>query len=84
MTSSPSAGTLVVRWYVTVAHKQTLIASGSVRSQRAGRKTLRIRLTRTGRARLKSAKTAKVVIEVAFTPSGHKAMSEHKTVTLKS
>ncbi len=81
----PSAGTLVVRWYLKVAHKKKLplIASGTLRAKSSGRKTLKIRLTRTGRTRLKHAKSAKVLIKASFKPVHQKATSEQKIVTLK-
>jgi galactose oxidase len=80
----PSAGTLVVRWYVKAGHKKRmLIASGKLHAKEPGRKTLKIRLTRAGRKRLKKAKTIKVLIRATFTPAHHKAMTEQRTVRLK-
>jgi hypothetical protein len=80
----PSAGTLVVRWYVKAGHKkQMLIASGKLHAKKAGRKTLKIRLTRAGRKRLEKAKTIKVLIKATFTPAHHKARTEQRTVRLK-
>ena len=72
---------MVVRWYVTTGNKQTLVACGSLTSSKVASKTLRIRLTKTGRDRLSKAKRVKLTLTGSFTPRGQKAVTATRTRT---
>ena len=88
--TAPSAGRLVIRWYlvrkgahVATAKKPVLVASASVVFQKAGKATIKVSLTGKGRKLLKHAKRIKLIAKATFTPAGGRATSTTKTITLK-
>jgi hypothetical protein len=87
------AGTGEVDWYELppgthhAAHtgkaKPVLIAAGHARFSTAGRGTITIQLTATGRRLLKHAKRLKVTARGIFTPTGETSVVARKTFTLR-
>jgi hypothetical protein len=88
--TAPSAGRLVIRWYlvrkgahVAKAKKPVLVASANVVLHKAGKATIKVSLTGKGRKLLKHAKRIKLIAKATFTPAGGTATSTTKTITLK-
>jgi hypothetical protein len=66
------------------ARKPVLIASGSVRFTKAGRATLRLRLTSVGRKAIRHAKALKLAIVTRFTPRTGSAVVTTQRLTAKA
>ncbi len=81
--SSPGAGRLTISWYTTVKHRQTLIATVTARYSKAERTTLEIALNATGKKLLRTAQRLTITDKDSFTPTGHRATTVTKTITLK-
>ena len=88
--TAPSAGRLVIDWYlvpngahVAKAKKPVLVASANVVVHKAGKATIKVSLTGKGRKLLKNAKRVKLTVTATFTPAGGTATSTTKTITLK-
>jgi hypothetical protein len=64
------------------ARKPVLIASGSVRFTKAGRATLRLRLTSAGRKAIRHAKALKLAIVTRFTPRTGSAVVTTRRLTV--
>jgi hypothetical protein len=80
--TAPSAGTLTIDWYATIAHKQVLVASVREVFDAAGRARIKLTLTAKGRKLLRSSKRIKLTTRATFTPSGETATSTSGTATL--
>jgi hypothetical protein len=88
--TAPSAGRLVIGWYLVPkgaqlakAKKPLLAASASVVFDKAQKATIKVSLTGKGRKLLKNAKRVKLTARATFTPAGGTATSLTKTITLK-
>ena len=86
------AGTAVIDWYEipSGAHlakktkpKPVLVASGQQSFSTAGTATIKIKLTATGKRRLKHAKRLKLTAEGTFTPTGETPVSATKAFVLE-
>ncbi len=86
------AGTAVIDWYEipSGAHlakktkpKPVLVASGQQSFSTAGTATIKIKLTATGKRRLKHAKRLKLTAEGTFTPTGETPVSATKALVLE-
>ncbi|MGB9185708.1 MAG: Ig-like domain repeat protein [Solirubrobacteraceae bacterium] len=79
---APSAGKLVIEWFVTVKGKQVLVAFASAGFHAAGKATVKLKLTSNGRKLLRGAKTVKIATTATFTPSGRTGSTSTKTSIL--
>ena len=91
----PSAGAAAVTWSTKVKGKTVVVASGAASCKETGgtsRKvitsaasgsSLKIALTKKGKALLKKAKSAKLTTQTSFTPKGGKKVSVNGNLTLK-
>ncbi len=86
------AGTAVIDWYEipSGAHlakktkpKPVLVASGQQSFSTAGTATIKIKLTATGKRRLKHAKRLKLTAEGTFTPAGETQNGASKAFVLE-
>jgi hypothetical protein len=87
-----TAGSARIDWYVVprgasltkkTKVKPILVATGKHTYTATGTASLRIKLTATGKSRLKKAKTLKLSAKGTFTPTGKAAIVKIKTFTLK-
>jgi hypothetical protein len=88
--TAPSAGRLVIDWYLVAngahgakAKKPVLVASASVVLHNAGKVTIKVSLTGKGRKLLKHAKRVKLTAKATFTPTGGTPTSRAATIKLK-
>ena len=86
--NAPGAGVLKVQW-TTRAHgghqaKPVVIASGSQTFGAAGRGTVKLRLTTTGRELLKKNQALRVTDQATFTPSSGAAQTKQTTLRIRS
>jgi hypothetical protein len=81
------AGKLLIEWYVTPAAKagarkkprRVLVARGTATFQRAGKKTVSVKLTKAGRRRLRGAKRVALTARGSFTRRGAKPIVATKS-----
>lgn len=88
--ASLAAGRLVIGWYAAPrstssgrATRPVLVATGQARLTAAGRLTITIKLTRTGRRMLTAAKRVRLTAKGAYTLTGGPAVSATRTFTLR-
>jgi hypothetical protein len=88
--AAPSAGRLVIDWYLVAngthgakAKKPVLVASASVVFHNAVKATIKVSLTGKGRKLLKNAKRVKLTAKATFTPAGGTPTTTTTTITLK-
>ena len=93
--TSPGPGTVQISWYYVPAGahvartggaKAILIASGSKKVVKAGKTTLKIKLTANGRAMLMKVKkghTLKLTAKGSFTPTGGQKATKRKAFSIK-
>jgi hypothetical protein len=88
--TAPAAGTMTISWYDTPsssarshAAKRVLIARGTRRFTKAGKATIKLTLTTSGRKLLKNASSVKLTVEGNFAPKTGKAITRYKAVTLR-
>ena len=88
--SAPSAGHLVISWYLVPkgahlakAKKPVLVATASVTFHHAGKAKVKITLTAKGRRLLKGAKHLKLTAKGSFTPAGGSKTSTTRAINLK-
>ncbi|HEY2636909.1 MAG TPA: hypothetical protein VGI54_05935, partial [Solirubrobacteraceae bacterium] len=63
--------------------KRIVVARGSASRSSAGSKTVRVKLTKAGRALLRKAKRVKLTLVATFRPTHGQAVTSRRTVTLK-
>ncbi len=90
---APSAGRLSLAWYLVPkgarltdarTAKPVLVASVSARITRAGKVRVKVKLSRAGRTRLKSAqKSLKLTGQGSFTPSGAKRTTVRRSFAIR-
>jgi hypothetical protein len=90
---APSAGTAGIAWYqvpagahIASAKKPVLVASGTKTLSKAGKVTIKVKLTAKGKAMLKKVKKGhklKLTGKGSFTPTGGKKTTKLKSFTLK-
>lgn len=81
--TAPSAGELGVTWYATVKGKHVVVASARVVFPQAGKATVKLKLTGTGRKLLKAGECVKANTKATFIPSGGVATNRTESFTLK-
>lgn len=88
--SAPSAGHLVLSWYLVPkgarlakAKKPVLVATASLTFHQVSKAKAEIRLTANGRTLLKGAKHVKLTAKGSFAPIGGSTTSTSKSITLK-
>jgi hypothetical protein len=86
--AAPGGGRLVLSWFYAMKSKRkdqtVLVANVSGRVSRAGKLSLKIKLTAGGRKLLAHAKRIKLTAVGTFTPSGQHAVTVQKSFTLKT
>lgn len=88
--SAPSAGHLVIGWYLVPkgahlakAKKPTLVATASVTFHHAGKAKVKISLTSKGRKLLKGPKHLRLTAKGSFTPAGGTPTSTTRSINIK-
>jgi hypothetical protein len=84
--AAPSTGRLVLQWYSRPKRrkaKAVLLAAVTVKITRARTVKPQLRLTRAGRQLLRTSKKLTITGKGSFTPSGRKAVTATRTLTLK-
>jgi hypothetical protein len=81
--SAPSAGKLRLSWVPGRTGRQVLVASASVVFHKAGRASVKLKLTAEGRKLLKGGKSVKIASDATFTPTGGSPTTRTKRVTLR-
>jgi hypothetical protein len=83
--AAPAPGRLVMAWYSAPKHgKKVLVATVTLVFHTTGPATATLVLTDNGRRLLSGARRMKLTAKGAFTPSGHRAISASKQITLKA
>jgi unsaturated rhamnogalacturonyl hydrolase len=80
--TAPGRGKVVIDWYARVRGRQTLVALASVVFHRAGKATVKLKLTRKGIKLLDVGTSVKITTKASFTPVGGASTSSTKTTTL--
>jgi hypothetical protein len=88
--SAPSAGQLLISWYlaakgpsVTSARSRVLVAGAGVAFHQAGKATVKVALTGKGRQLLRQAKHLTITVMTSFTPSDYGTVTRVKRFALK-
>jgi hypothetical protein len=88
--SAPSPGKAMVTWTsvakgaeASAKHKAVVVAKGSKQADKAGEVTIKVRLTKKGRALLKGSKRVDVLARGSFAATGGKTVSTTRRIVLK-